>query len=776
LVKINHRITYAMQYPTQIRSICSSFQHQENSMASKSGDGRSRKECFSMSTAHSEEAVKVKATGNPLQNMRLGVRIVMLLALPLLATLWLGGDNLITARGVTLESEKLGALTHMAKKITAAVDELQKERGLSAGFINSRGQIFAAELTKQRTSTNPALKILPESWKQMHADVYDTEFATQITDAGNALAKLSEVRTKISGLKMPLQQMAKYYTATIGDLLLIVESMSRFSHNAAASKAIAAYTTLLRAKEHAGLELAMGAAGFSRTDYSAKLYKNFIGQIAAQESYLDVFRQGALPDQISFYDRTMTGSSIKDVKLMRKIVDESMNTGDTQGITGNKWFAAITAKMDLIKIVEDRIASDLAAQTDQLNATATGSLWREVGVIGGLLVVNLLFAFFVIRGIVGPMGSLTEATRRLADGDITLEIDLPETGDEIGTLVKATKGFRLNLIETERLRAEQQEAEKQSAERAALREKDRQAAEIKIEDDRRTAEAKAEQDRKQAMLTMAEDFESNVMNVIEAVSSATTEMRASAESMTKTAEHTSQQSSTVAAASEEASTNMQTVASAAEELSTSVGEIGRQVSESNRIAEAAVAEASNTNQKVQGLADAAQKIGDVVNLINDIASQTNLLALNATIEAARAGEAGKGFAVVASEVKSLATQTAKATEEIGGQIGAIQEATGEAVTAIEGISDVIGQISEISTAVATAVEEQGSATREIAGNVQQAAAGTQEVSSNIVEVNRAASETGAAAGQVFSAAEELSRQGDALRQQVENFLQTVRAA
>jgi methyl-accepting chemotaxis protein len=745
-------------------------------MPPKTGDRRSRKEHFSMSTARSEKPVKVKASGNPLRNMHLGVRIVMLLSLPLLATLWLGGNNLLSVRGVAFESEKLGALTHMAKKITAAINELQKERGLSAGFINSRGRAFAGEMTKQRASTGPALKILSESWTQIDAKTYDTELATQISDISNALAKLSEVHTKISGHKMPLPQMLKFYTATIGNLLSIVESISRFSQNAAASKSIAAYTALLRAKEHTGLERAVGAAGFSRTDFSSILYKNFIGQIAAQESYLGVFRQRASADQIAFYDRTMTGSSINDVKRMRKIIDASMNTGDTQGVTGEKWFAAITKKIGLINKVEDRIVHDLVIQTDQLNATATSSLWREVGIIGGLLFAIILFAFFVIRGIVGPMGSLTEATRRLADGDITSEIDLPETSDEIGTLVRATKGFRLNLIETERLRAEQQEAEKQSAERAALREKDRHAGEIKTEEDRRSSEAKAEEDRKQAMLAMADDFESNVMSVIEAVSSATTEMRASAESMTKTAEHTSQQSSAVAAASEEASTNMQTVASAAEELSASVGEIGRQVSESNRIAVAAVAEVSDTNQKVQGLAEAAQKIGEVVNLINDIASQTNLLALNATIEAARAGEAGKGFAVVASEVKSLATQTAKATDEIGGQIAGIQQATGEAVTAIEGISGVIGQISEISTAVATAVEEQGSATREIAGNVQQAASGTQAVSGSIVQVNQAAEETGQSAGQVLNAAEELSRQSDTLRRQVESFLQTVRAA
>ena len=278
-----------------------------------------------------------------------------------------------------------------------------------------------------------------------------------------------------------------------------------------------------------------------------------------------------------------------------------------------------------------------------------------------------------------------------------------------------------------------------------------------------------------AQVALADNFEANVKGIVESVSSSATEMQGSAQSMSSTAEETSRQSTAVAAASEEASTNVQTVASAAEELSNSVEEVGRQVGQSNKIAQNAVEEAQRTNDKVQGLAEAAQKIGEVVNLINDIASQTNLLALNATIEAARAGEAGKGFAVVASEVKSLANQTAKATEEIAAQIGAIQAATTDAVSAIQGIGSTIGEISEISTAIATAVEQQSAATKEIAANVQQAAAGTQEVSENISGVTQAASETGEAAGQVLGAAQELSKQSEALREQVDSFLIEVRA-
>ncbi len=391
-----------------------------------------------------------------------------------------------------------------------------------------------------------------------------------------------------------------------------------------------------------------------------------------------------------------------------------------------------------------------------------------VGCIGVFLAAGL----YVGARAASPIRLITEIMNRLADDDLSVDVPVMTQRDEIGEMGKALAIWKSNKIENDQRRREKEEAEKRAEKERAERESEREAAERQAAE----AEEKAEEERKAAMLAMADEFENGVMSVIEAVSSATTQMRASAEAMSQSAEQTSSRSSNVAAASEEATANIQTVAAAAEELSSSVNEIGRQVSEAKRVAQTAVAEAGNTNRKVQGLADAANRIGEVVDLINDIASQTNLLALNATIEAARAGEAGKGFAVVASEVKSLATQTAKATEEIGGQIAGIQDATGEAVSAIEGISDVIGQISEISTAVANAMDQQGSATQEIASNVQQAAAGTQEVSGNIVEVNQAASETGQTAGQVLSAAEELSRQGEDLRQQVENFLNTVRAA
>jgi len=381
-----------------------------------------------------------------------------------------------------------------------------------------------------------------------------------------------------------------------------------------------------------------------------------------------------------------------------------------------------------------------AAMTTQLQ-----SMQWVLLVLG--VILGSAFAFLTARSIATPLVRMTGSMRQLAEGDLETEIPARDRRDEIGEMSTAVQVFKDNAIRNKELEAEQEEQKR-----------------------------RAEKEKRDLMNRLADDFDSNVGGIVETVSSSSQELQAAAEAMASISEETSSQATAVAAASEEATTNVQTVATASEEMSQSINEINDQVLAASNATRTAVEEVDRTSDEMKTLAETANKIGEVVAMISDIAEQTNLLALNATIESARAGEAGKGFAVVASEVKGLAGQTAQATEEITRHIEQVQGATQQAVQSMDGIGDVVRKVDEISGAIAAAMDQQGSATQEIARNVQEAASGTQEVSENISGVNSASQEAGSASSQVMSAASELSEMANKLKVQVAEFISEVRAA
>jgi methyl-accepting chemotaxis protein len=387
-----------------------------------------------------------------------------------------------------------------------------------------------------------------------------------------------------------------------------------------------------------------------------------------------------------------------------------------------------------------------AAAGERAVASYDSALTIVVVLIGLSALIGLGVGFYLVRDVSSGIASIVEPMQSLSAGDLTAHVPHQGEKTEIGAMADTLQLFKQALID------------KRAADEAA------------------TADAEAKIERGRRVDGITRNFEAMIGEIVETVSSASTELEASASTLTATAERAQELTTSVAAASGQASTNVQSVASATEEMASSVNEISRQVQESANIANQAVDQARKTNERVSELASAAARIGDVVELINNIAGQTNLLALNATIEAARAGEAGRGFAVVASEVKALAEQTAKATGEISTQISGIQAATQESVGAIKEIGDTIGRMSEIASTIASAVEEQGAATQEISRNVQQAAQGTRQVSSNITDVQRGASETGSASSQVLSAAQSLSSDSTRLKDEVGKFLTAVRAA
>ena len=498
--------------------------------------------------------------------------------------------------------------------------------------------------------------------------------------------------------------------------------------------------------------------------YNSSLHKNLVGanRAATEAEKMEYSRSQGRADQIQMSLLELRGNpatpanvaaaleKMNDIFVTRfgkelKLVKDGAASGKYEH---NVDFFYAESQVALGAVVDVRNAFyDNAEQI--LGANYSSARFSFLIALAGLIAVATASAGLIVmvrRRVCKPIVDLTATMTQLASGDVSGEIAGVGRDDEIGAMAAAVGVFKDSMIEAERLAAE------------------------------KAAESDGKMRRAQMLDELTRVFEAKVTELVGGLSSASSIMEDTAQSMSSTATLTNRQAAIVAAASEQTSANVQTVASATEELASSISEIGRQVAQSTEIAARAVDNARRTGDSARSLAEGAQKIGDVVTLIQSIAAQTNLLALNATIEAARAGDAGRGFAVVASEVKSLAGQTAKATTEISEQIASIQAASDQTVTAIQNVANVIAEIDQIGTAIAAAIEQQGSATKEISRSVSEAARGTQEVNSNITGVQKAADDTGAAANQVLGAAEQLSSQSKDLAGQVNRFLSEVRAA
>ena len=677
-----------------------------------------------------------------------------------------------------LSVTKFTAVNHEVEQFAALAKEVKLIEKTEIDFLKLANVAQHFALTNDQKDAGKAKKAkkkIMEELAEMKKHLSAEEHIKRVEEMEEALKEYSAEFVEMVDLVKEQEILVREVIIVDGEK--VIQDLDKIMDEAAAEGNSDAVTLTGVAREHALLTQIYTHRLIAERDES--LVEKVLDEFAETESAFVALGTALHTDsekklfadakkQFQAYEEGFDQMHKDEVKI-RHLMDEKMPTAMATIVKDAEELAEVISEEE--KKLEARMHDEIASAETELVI---------INVVA--LVIGALIAWFLGNGISRPIVTMTEAMQRLAEDDMSVEVSGQDRGDEIGLMAAAVQVFKENMIKNKELVAEQKRAEAEKAEAEAEQrkaEERRRAEKQEAEEHQRDAERK-ENEEKEARAKRIDDlnnaFEESATAVLGSVTTAATQMKSSAEAMSSTAEETNTQSTAVAAAAEQASTNVQTVASAAEELSASIDEISRQVSKSSEIASNAVEEAKRTDEQVQGLAIAAEKIGEVVELISDIAEQTNLLALNATIEAARAGDAGKGFAVVANEVKSLASQTAKATGEIEAQIGDIQTATQEAVVAIQSIGKTIGEVNEIATTIASAVEEQSAATQEIARNVEQAATGTSEVTSNITGVTQAAGETGQAAGQVLEAAGGLSKQAETLRNDIQKYLEDIKAA
>ncbi len=706
-----------------------------------------------------------------LNDIRISRRMTLALALPMIAALLLASMLLYERYRTASEMGTVRDMAVLAPKIGSAVHELQKERGQSAVFLSSKGQKFRLSLPQQRRDSDKALDALRTAFAAFDFAALSDKFATNAKTAIGRLNRLDDMRKAVDALRPGVGEMAAYYTPTIASLLSLIDEMGHLSDDTDLVRRIDAYAGLLQAKERAGLERAIGGAGFARQQFSPTLYRKFISLRAQQDVFMKRFLQDPSPAQAALYRQAMQDPAIARVEEMRRIADDSVATGRPATVDPGVWFKTITAKIDRLKQLEDLTEKELTSYAIDTRANALIAFFAYLAGILLLLAAASWLGMRIARSITEPLAAILERMKDLAAGNLAIDIPGRNRRDEIGDMARAVEIFREQAVENRRMEEEKR----------AREEHDRQEAIARAEEERRLAEEKlarenAERQKIEQRMHASEAFTNEVSAIIDNVARAAEQLRESAVTMAESTKTSRQRTEAVSSSVNTARENAQAVAAATEQLSNAIQEISQQVVLSNNIADGAVKQSDSTYVTVRELADAVQAIGEVVDLITDIAAQTNLLALNATIEAARAGEAGKGFAVVANEVKNLATQTARATDEIRNQIENVQGRTKAAVTAIQTIGGTIGEIDGVSSSIAAAVEEQGAATQDIARNVSQVSRGATEMSDDIRTVESAITDTGQAADKVLDAAGQLAESAAALKHKVQEFTTRINAA
>ncbi len=672
-------------------------------------------------------------------------QIAMLIVVPMLGVLFFVSTFVYEKYIERKYNSEMQPLTRLVEDSGNIIHELQKERGNSVGFINSNyDQSIFEKVKSQRVLTDDSIKIFDKHYAAL--ELHDKHLIKELEKINKAIHKLDDIRDKIDDKTFGVKKTIAEYTKEVNILIHMLSAVIETSPSPAITTELLPFLSLVQMKEAGGLERAIGSSLLEQMEqgkFDFEKYLLYSKKLGAELSFMSEFKNIATADQMKYFEANFKGQSIDKIKVWREIVARLPITKDAKGLEASVWFKTATERLNIVKKISEHFIHKAEKIADNEVKALTNEILILLAIAAAAIFGSLVITYVQMRSISKMLNTQSETITNLANGDTTIQIQYNERQDVIGDISRAMKVFLQNMIERNSLEEKAKHAQ----------ERDRQ--------------------RQEALEKLIENFKSNIASSISNASSHSENMKQAAERMSSLVVDTASGATTAGEMSNEASQNVQTVASATEQLSASVQGIADQTLKSTELVSVASTTATDTEREVSSLLAAVQEIGTITELIQQIAEQTNLLALNATIEAARAGEAGSGFAVVAAEVKTLANQTASATEKITEQIQEIQSSTENSVNSVRNIAECVVEIQTLSTAISHSVEEQDSATKEIAHSLVLASKGTNGAAENVTDVNEKLNVTSSEVDTVNQASEQLVETINTITHEINDFIESV---